>query len=156
MPYKVIPGKNKRNSYRITRCTYTDISSKLILTYTLVEKNKTYTKFELELQIRRLLPTVEPCSMMWCHSRWACVRSSCQSVGYDLWDRTHYLCWSTFIHKSGPSPSRVYCTFAKSTNSNFRFPYCSSHGRVTFLKHCYWLVGQKYNTHVTAKDQIYE
>jgi hypothetical protein len=35
-------------------------------------------------------------------------------------------------------------------------PYCSSHGWVTFLKHCYWLVGQKYNTHVTVKDQIYE
>ena len=26
-----------------------------------------------------------------------------------------------FIHKSGPSPSRVYCIFAKSTNSNFQF-----------------------------------
>jgi hypothetical protein len=23
------------------------------------------------------------------------------------------------VHKSGPSPSRVYCIFAKSTNSNF-------------------------------------
>ena len=30
---------------------------------------------------------------------------------------------STFIHKSGPSPSRarVYCIFAESTNSNFQF-----------------------------------
>jgi hypothetical protein len=26
-----------------------------------------------------------------------------------------------FIHKSGPSPSRVYCIFAKFTNSNFQF-----------------------------------
>ena len=69
---------------------------------------------------------------------------------------THYLCQSTFIHKSGPSPSRVYCIFAKSTNSNFQFPYCSSHGQVTFLKYCYWLVGQKYNTHVTLKNQSYE
>jgi hypothetical protein len=34
---------------------------------------------------------------------------------------THYLCWSTFIHKSGPSPSRVYCIVAKFTNSNFQF-----------------------------------
>ena len=24
------------------------------------------------------------------------------------------------------------------------------------LKHCNWLVGQEYNTHVTVKDQIYE
>jgi hypothetical protein len=24
------------------------------------------------------------------------------------------------------------------------------------LKHYYWLVGQKYNTHVTLKDQIHE
>ena len=31
-----------------------------------------------------------------------------------------------------------------------------SHGYVTFLKHCCWLVGQKYNTHVMVKDQIYE
>jgi hypothetical protein len=31
-------------------------------------------------------------------------------------------------------------------------PYCSSHGKVTFLKHCFWLVGQKHNTHVTVKD----
>ena len=69
---------------------------------------------------------------------------------------THYLCYSTFIHKSDPSPSRVYCIFAKSTNSNFQFTYCSSHGQVTFLKHCYWLVGQKHNTHVTVKDQIYQ
>jgi hypothetical protein len=29
------------------------------------------------------------------------------------------------IHKYGPSPSRVYCISAKSTNSNFQFPYCS-------------------------------
>ena len=35
-------------------------------------------------------------------------------------------------------------------------PYCSSHGYMTFLKHCCWLVGQKYNTDVTMKDQIYE
>jgi hypothetical protein len=37
-----------------------------------------------------------------------------------------------------------------------QFPYCSSHGEVTFLKYSYWLIGQKYNTHVTVKDQIYE
>ena len=27
-----------------------------------------------------------------------------------------------FIHKYDPSPSRVYCIFAKSTNSNFQLP----------------------------------
>ena len=54
---------------------------------------------------------------------------------------THNLCQSTCILKYGPSPSRVYCIPAKSTNRNFQFPYCSSHGQVTFLKHCYWLVG---------------
>jgi hypothetical protein len=27
---------------------------------------------------------------------------------------------------------------------------------MTFLKYCYWLVGQEYNTHVTVKDKIYE
>jgi hypothetical protein len=146
MPYKVIRGENKRNSCR-TRCTYTDISSKLIPIPNSRRKPKTYTKLELsgaassiigggggggrifisscsalltsfeidcfyglwtqiyeystpppiielaapllelELQNRRLLPPVDPCSMMWCHSRWACVRSSCQSVGSDLWGR---------------------------------------------------------------------
>jgi hypothetical protein len=34
---------------------------------------------------------------------------------------THYLCYSTFIHKYSLSPSRVYCILAKSTNSNFQF-----------------------------------
>jgi hypothetical protein len=60
-----------------------------------------------------------------------------------------------YLQKYGPSPSRVYCIFAKSTNSNFQFTHCSSHGLLTFLKRCYWLVGQKYNTHVTVKDHIY-
>jgi hypothetical protein len=31
---------------------------------------------------------------------------------------TRYLCYSTFIHKSGPSPSHVYCIFAQLTNSD--------------------------------------
>jgi hypothetical protein len=29
---------------------------------------------------------------------------------------THYLCLSTFIHKSGRSPPRVYCIFAQLIN----------------------------------------
>ena len=31
---------------------------------------------------------------------------------------------------------------------------CSSRGWPTFLKRCYWLVRQEYNTHVTMKDLI--
>ena len=33
-------------------------------------------------------------------------------------------------------------------------PYCSSLAWLTLLKRCYWLVRQKYNTHVTTKDLI--
>ena len=31
---------------------------------------------------------------------------------------------------------------------------CLSYGWLTFLKRCYWLVGQEYNKHVTIKDPI--
>jgi hypothetical protein len=57
----------------------------------------------------------------------------------------------------GSSPSRVYCIFAKSTNSNFQFTLLFESRIGNFPKTLpYWLVGQKYNTHVTVKDQIYE
>ena len=70
---------------------------------------------------------------------------------------THYLCWSTFIHKSDPSPSRAYCIFAQLTNSNVleKLPIRDSNNRVNWIN-CYWWIWQKYNTHVTVKDHIYE
>ena len=34
------------------------------------------------------------------------------------------------------------------------FLNCSSRGWVTFLKRCYWLVWQEYNTRVTMKEFI--
>ena len=33
-------------------------------------------------------------------------------------------------------------------------PNCLSYGWVTYLKRCYWLVGQEYNKQVTMKDPI--
>ena len=33
-------------------------------------------------------------------------------------------------------------------------PNCLSYGWLTFLKRCYWLVGQEYNKQVTMKDPI--
>jgi hypothetical protein len=58
------------------------------------------------------------------------------------------------IHKSGLSPSRAYCIFAQLTNSNVlgKLPIRDSNNR----GNCYWWIWQKYNTHVTVKDQIYE
>jgi hypothetical protein len=57
---------------------------------------------------------------------------------------THYsICWSTFIHKSDPSPSRVYCIFTKLTNSNVlgKSPIRDSNNRKT--GNCYWWIWQK-------------
>ena len=53
---------------------------------------------------------------------------------------THYLCWSTLIHKSGPSPSRVYCILAQLTNSNVlgKLPIRDSNNRET--GDCYWWI----------------
>jgi hypothetical protein len=54
---------------------------------------------------------------------------------------THYLVWwSTFIHKSGPSPSRVYCILAQLTNSNVlgKLPIRDSNNRET--GNCYWWI----------------
>jgi hypothetical protein len=58
--------------------------------------------------------------------------------------------------KSGPSPSRVYCIFAQPTNNNVlgKLPIRDSNNRE--IGNCYWWIWQKYNTHVTVKDQIYE
>jgi hypothetical protein len=44
------------------------------------------------------------------------------------------LCYSTFIHKSGPSPSRVYCMFTQLTNSNVlgKLPIRDSNNRVNW------------------------
>ena len=66
-----------------------------------------------------------------------------------------HLCWSTFIHKSGPSPLRVLY-FSKLTNSNVlgKLPIRDSNNRE--IRSCYWWIWQKYNTHVTVKDHIYE
>ena len=33
-------------------------------------------------------------------------------------------------------------------------PNYLSYGWLTFLKRCYWLIGQEYNKHVTMKDPI--
>ena len=60
------------------------------------------------------------------------------------------------IYKSGLSPSRVYCIFARLTNSNVlgKLPIRDSNNRVNWkLLFVEW---QEYNTHVTVKDQIYE
>jgi hypothetical protein len=40
----------------------------------------------------------------------------------------------TCIHKSGPSPSRVYCIFAKSTNRNFQLTLLFESRIGNFLK----------------------
>jgi hypothetical protein len=60
--------------------------------------------------------------------------------------------------KKGTLQGTTPLIFTKSTNSNFQFSllFESRIGTVTFLKHCYWLVEQKYKTHVTMKDLIYE
>ena len=52
--------------------------------------------------------------------------------------------------KYGLSSSRVYCVFAKSTNSNSWITNSSSHGWLTSLKRCYLLVWQEYNNRVRA------
>jgi hypothetical protein len=55
----------------------------------------------------------------------------------------------TFMQKYGPSSSRAYCIFAKYTNTQvFKF--------LTFLKHCYWLVGQKCNTNKNIDNELYD
>jgi hypothetical protein len=56
----------------------------------------------------------------------------------------------------GSSPSRVYCIFAQLTNSNVlgKLPIRDSNN--SEIGNCYWWIWQKYNTHMTAKDQIYE
>jgi hypothetical protein len=58
--------------------------------------------------------------------------------------------------KSGPLPSREYCIFTQLTNSNVlgKSPIRDSNNRET--GNCYWWIWQKYNTHVTVKDHIYE
>jgi hypothetical protein len=61
-----------------------------------------------------------------------------------------------FINKSGPSPSRVYCLFAQQTNRNVlgKLPIRDSNNRE--IRNCHWWIRQKYNRHVTVKDQTYE
>jgi hypothetical protein len=41
---------------------------------------------------------------------------------------------NSLVHKSGSSPSRVYCIFAKSTKSNFQFTLFESHRTGDFPK----------------------
>ena len=41
----------------------------------------------------------------------------------------------------GPPSSCVYCVFAK---SSIKLPNCLFYGWLTFLKRCYWSVGQEY------------
>jgi hypothetical protein len=50
----------------------------------------------------------------------------------------------------------VYCIFTQLTNSNVlgKSPIRDSNNRET--GNCYWWIWQKYNTHVTVKDHIYE
>jgi hypothetical protein len=50
----------------------------------------------------------------------------------------------------------VYCIFTQLTNSNVlgKSRIRDSNNRET--GNCYWWIWQKYNTHVTVKDHIYE
>jgi hypothetical protein len=50
----------------------------------------------------------------------------------------------------------VYCIFTQLNNSNVlgKSPIRDSNNRET--GNCYWWIWQKYNTHVTVKDHIYE
>ena len=50
----------------------------------------------------------------------------------------------------------MYCIFTQLTNSNVlgKSPIHDSNNRET--GNCYWWIWQKYNTHVTVKDHIYE
>ena len=54
--------------------------------------------------------------------------------------------------KHGSSLSRAYVFLLNPPMAILQLPYCSSHAWLTFLKCCYWLVWQEYNTHVTMKE----
>jgi hypothetical protein len=60
-----------------------------------------------------------------------------------------------FMQKCGLSSSRAYCIFLKSTNRNVQNVLLLKSWMAIGQNCCYWLVEQKYNTHVTMKDHIF-
>jgi hypothetical protein len=58
-----------------------------------------------------------------------------------------------FIHKSGLSPSRVYCILAQLTNSNVLESYLSVTRTIRKLEIAIqWWIWQKYNTHARGDE----
>jgi hypothetical protein len=57
---------------------------------------------------------------------------------------------SSFMQEFSPISSRVYCIFAQITNNMFVVELSIRNlNKYAQFKHCYWLCGKKYNTHVT-------
>jgi hypothetical protein len=56
---------------------------------------------------------------------------------------------SSFMQEFVPISSRVYCIFAQITNNKFVVELSIRNLNKSQFKHCYWLRGKKYNTHVT-------